>query len=74
MIDLHSHEQRWNLVLLRQEKQELLREHSHLETKSRERDLTNWEISRMESLLDELMILMTQFSKIDKFDGNSNSR
>ena len=54
-------EQHWDLILLRQEMRELQREQQHLISKSHERNLTKWELSRIDDLLDEIMGLMRQF-------------
>jgi len=59
--ELASTQQRWDLVILRQEMRELQREQQHLISKSHERSLTKWELSRIDELLDEIMGLMRQF-------------
>jgi hypothetical protein len=65
-------EQRWDLILLRQEMRELQREQQHLISKSHERSLTVWELSRIDELLDEIMGLMRQFGGL-KISTNSRS-
>lgn len=57
-------EDRWKKVLLRQEMNELQREREHLHSKSIERQLTHWELERMDSLLQEIMQLLDKFSEV----------
>ncbi|MBX7137628.1 MAG: hypothetical protein K1X83_06560 [Oligoflexia bacterium] len=56
---------KWELRVLRQEMNELKREKLHLQKKSYERQLTSWESNRMEELLDEVMVLLQQFGKLN---------
>ena len=60
-----STDKRWDLLVLRQEMRELKREQKHLISKSHERALTIWELSRIDELLDEIMGLMRQFGSIN---------
>ena len=72
--NLGQTEQRWDLIVLRQEMRELQREQQHLISKSHERNLTKWELSRIDELLDEIMGLMRQFGGLKVRTSTSSDR
>lgn len=61
----NSTEDRWSLTMLRHEMSDLRREHTHLKSKSEERPLTLWEMSRFQSIHDELLNLLSKFANLN---------
>ncbi len=57
------HDAMWSRSLLQQELRQLKREQEHLKSKAHERDLTIWEVTRMERIADEVMNLLSEFTK-----------
>lgn len=60
---LNDNEERWSVIILRRELAQLQREQEHLRLKNLERALTPWERLRMAECMDEMMDLLSQFSK-----------
>lgn len=67
-----DNEKNWDLLVLRQEFKELERERHHLRSKSIERQLTSWEMSRLTLIMDEAMELLRRFGSIANNQLNKN--
>ena len=61
-----SNAQRWSHAILLNEISDLRREHAHLMTKRRERELNSWEQSRLDSILSELRSATNQLKILDR--------
>lgn len=55
---------RWRLQLIEVEMKQLARERRHLQEKSEERPLTEWETRRMIELVDELFELLPELTRL----------
>lgn len=63
MKNRYSNEDRWSIIILRSELAQLQREQEHLRLKNLERSLTPWERLRLAECMDEMMELLSRFSK-----------
>lgn len=63
MNNRFSNEDRWSIIILRSELAQLQREQEHLRLKNLERTLTPWERLRLAECMDEMMELLSRFSK-----------
>lgn len=59
-------EDHWRQITLCQELTELKREREHLQSKSQERTLNSWEVSRLESLVSEVKAVTQQLAAFGK--------
>jgi hypothetical protein len=55
---------RWTVEVLEIEMRQLLREQEHLQAKSGERDLTQWENIRIEELTEEMALLVSELASL----------